>query len=87
MEKEKIFDATQYYSNYPQKVIARPGHPARAAFKSTLIFNLFAKHIYANIDNINTYADIGACFGFGTNAIGYHIRKKQGFMPKRFAYA
>lgn len=79
---EKIFDPMQFYSSYPNKVIGRPGYPARAAFKSTLLFDLFGNQLFCKMDKISTYADIGGCFGFGANAMGFHIAKRQGVLPR-----
>lgn len=79
---EKMFDPMQFYSSYPSKVIGRPGYPARAAFKSTLLFDLFGRHLFGGINKITSYADIGGCFGFGANAMGFHIAKQQGALPR-----
>ncbi len=67
------FDHAKFYSSYPSKVIARPGYPTRAAFKSKLLFQLFGKNLLKHTNTITTYADIGGCFGFGANAMSFFI--------------
>ncbi len=80
--KTKEFDPHEYYSSYPCKVILRPGYPARAQYKSTLLWNLYGYIITRYIGDINTYADIGGCFGFGANAMAFHISKSQASYPE-----
>lgn len=80
--RNTTFDHAKFYSSYPSKVIARPGYPTRATFKSKLLFQLFGKTLFKNTDAINTYADIGGCFGFGANAMSFFIAQKQGFTPE-----
>jgi hypothetical protein len=80
------FDPIQYYASYPTKIIARPGYPARAAYKSTLMFHLFGSRIYSEIDRIASYADIGGCFGFGANSMVYQIEKRQGARPRTLLF-
>ena len=75
------FDPVEYYASYPARIILRPGYPARAAFKSTLLFNYFGRHILSELGEIRSYADIGGCFGFGANAMAFHISKYQGHYP------
>ncbi|MDV6340810.1 class I SAM-dependent methyltransferase [Nitrosomonas sp. Is24] len=75
------FDPLKFYSSYPSKVIARPGYPARAQYKSTLLWNLYGKQILDAIGEIKTYADIGGCFGFGANALAYQIAREQECCP------
>ena len=82
----KNFDHLQFYKSYPHKVIMRPGYPARAVFKSTLMFTLFGKYILNEIGTISNYADIGGCFGFGANAMSYQINKVQGTLPKTLVF-
>jgi hypothetical protein len=86
MNDQDIFDPLNYYSSYPLKVIGSPGYPARAVYKSTLLFNSFSQYIFGEIGTINTYADIGGCFGFGANAMAYHIAKHQGSIPKTMVF-
>lgn len=76
------FDPLVYYKSYPSKVILRPGYPARAQYKSTLMWDLYGKQIMRSLGRINSYADIGGCFGFGANAMAFHISKLQGKYPK-----
>jgi len=76
------FKHSEFYASYPSKVIARPGYPIRAVYKSKLLFKLFEKKLFGKIDTIKTYADIGGCFGFGANAMSYFITQKQGFSPE-----
>lgn len=83
---EDTFDPIQFYASYPQKVIARPGYPARAAYKSTLMFGLYGQRVLNDIGKIATYADIGGCFGFGANSMAYHISKRQGTSPKTVVF-
>lgn len=76
------FDPEEYYKSYPQKVILRPGYPARAQYKSTLIWKLYGDHLLKSLGKIHTYADIGGCFGFGANAMAFQIFKATGIYPK-----
>ncbi|MCU0915845.1 MAG: class I SAM-dependent methyltransferase [Planctomycetes bacterium] len=76
------FDPVCFYQTYPGKVMGRPGYPARAVFKSTLLFHLYGEFVFRDIGRITTYADIGGCFGFGANAMGFHIGRRQGLVPK-----
>lgn len=76
------FDPIQFYDSYPTKVISRPGYPARAAFKSALFWKLYGQHLLAELNQINNYADIGGCFGFGANAMAFHISQRQGSRPR-----
>lgn len=77
-----IFSPMEYYKSYPNRVIARPGYPARAAFKSTLMFNKYGKKILHDIRSIKTYADIGGCFGFGANSMKFQITRDQEVEPE-----
>ncbi len=63
-KKIQRFDPQEYYSSYPSRVILRPGYPARAQYRSTLLWNLYGHIIINSLGSINTYADI---FGFGAN--------------------
>lgn len=81
-EKTRRFDPLEYYSSYPSRVILRPGYPARAQYKSTLLWNLYGHIIMKSLGSIDTYADIGGCFGFGANAMAFHISKCQGNYPE-----
>jgi len=73
MTQANSFNPTEYYNSYPDKVISRPGYPARAAFKSTLIWQKFGRRFPADF-KILKYADIGGCFGFGANSLFFHIK-------------
>jgi hypothetical protein len=75
------FDPAEYYSAYPNKILARPGYPARAQFKSTLLWRQFGAELTAAHGTIRTYADIGGCFGFGANSMAYQIARAQGQAP------
>ncbi len=77
-----MFDPLQFYASYPTKVIARPGYPARAQYKSTLLWNMYGRYVKSDIGSIGTYADIGGCFGFGANAMAYAVAGTQDFYPK-----
>lgn len=79
--KSNSFDPIQFYATYPEKVIGRPGYPARAAFKSTVLWQRFGYRILQNLPKVETYADIGGCFGFGANAMAYWIGESQGSLP------
>lgn len=79
---DKPFNPEEYYSSYPCRVILRPGYPARAQYKSTLLWKLYGKQLLKSVDKINTYADIGGCFGFGANSMAFNISQHQGFYPK-----
>lgn len=83
---EYTFDPIQFYASYPNKVIARPGYPARAAYKSTLMFGLYGQCVLNDIGTIATYADIGGCFGFGANSMAFQISKRQGTSPKTVVF-
>ncbi|WP_181391673.1 class I SAM-dependent methyltransferase [Methanospirillum lacunae] len=77
------FNPDIFYANYPTKVILRPGYPARAQFKSTLMWDLYSNQIMNYLDNnCEHYADIGGCFGFGANSMAYQIFRSQGRYPK-----
>jgi len=76
------FDPIEYYESYPSRVILRPGYPARAQYKSTLLWKLYGHHVLNSLGKIETYADIGGCFGFGANAMAFQISKSQGTYPK-----
>lgn len=76
------FDPLKYYESYPSKVILRPGYPARAQYKSTLLWDLYGKKIVSSLGKISNYADIGGCFGFGANAMAFHINDLQGEYPQ-----
>lgn len=76
------FDPAEYYASYPARIILRPGYPARASYKSTLLFRDFGEYIFRELGEIKDYADIGGCFGFGANAMAFHICQHQGYYPK-----
>lgn len=76
------FDPLEFYNSYPSKIILRPGYPARAQYRSTLMWDLYGKKVISLLGEIRTYADIGGCFGFGANAMAFHIRNKQGVYPQ-----
>lgn len=79
---KRSFDPEEFYSSYPEKVILRPGYPARAQYKSTFFWNMYGKTLMKRLgDKCNNYADIGGCFGFGANAMSYHIFRNQGEYP------
>lgn len=86
MSGKDVFDPIRYYASYPDTVIARLGHPARAVYKSTFLFGLYGGKILRESGPIATYADIGGCFGFGANAMAYHIAKRQGTMPRTVVF-
>jgi len=75
------FDPLRYYASYPSKVIGRPGYPARAQYKSTLLWQLYGEYIKRELRRVNSYADIGGCFGFGANALAYQIARTQDSYP------
>jgi hypothetical protein len=77
------FNPDQFYETYPTVVILRPGYPARAQYKSTLLWDLWGDQIMDYVDqNCQDYADIGGCFGFGANSMAYQIFCSQGKYPK-----
>jgi hypothetical protein len=80
------FDPLAYYATYPQRVIARPGYPARAAYKAALLIDLFALDIYRVAGDIRTLADIGGCFGFGANSLAFHLASRQRIAPETFVF-
>lgn len=67
------FDPEKFYESYPLKVISRPGYPARAQYKSTLLWDKYGDLVLKNLGKCQNYADIGGCFGFGANAMRYQI--------------
>lgn len=80
------FDSVAFYAAYPEKVMARPGYPARAAFKSLLLWQRYSRWLQQQMPGISTYADIGGCFGFGANAMAYAIGQSQGVVPTTFVF-
>ena len=80
--RKEDFDPIGYYKSYPSKVILRPGYPARAQYKSTMLWKLYGHYILNSLGKINSYADIGGCFGFGANAMAFQIFKSQSAYPK-----
>lgn len=81
MTNKVFFNPEEFYESYPAKAMLRPGYPARAQFKSTLMWNLFGEYVLRQIGRIQSYADIGGCFGFGANSMAFHISKSQGDYP------
>lgn len=75
------FDPLAFYATYPRKVLARPGYPARAQFKSALLWQLFGARVLREAGHVGTYADVGGCFGFGANSLAYHVSQDQGERP------
>lgn len=75
------FDPEKFYESYPLKVISRPGYPARAQYKSTLLWDKYGYLVLKNLGRCRNYADIGGCFGFGANAMRYQIFCTQGTYP------
>ncbi len=75
------FNPNDYYEDYPSKVISRPGYPARAQYKSLLLWEFFGKKLLSHIKHVHSYADIGGCFGFGANSMAFHISQSQGSYP------
>lgn len=77
------FIPEQFYQSYPSTLISRPGYPARAQYKSTLMWDVWGDQIMNILNhNIQNYADIGGCFGFGANSLAYQIFRSQGSYPK-----
>ncbi|MBN2133506.1 MAG: class I SAM-dependent methyltransferase [Sedimentisphaerales bacterium] len=83
---EPKFDPYEYYASYPVKVIGRPGYPARAAFKGALLWKLYGRELRRRLGDINTYADIGGCFGFAANAMAFHVARCQGRPPQTMVF-
>jgi hypothetical protein len=79
---EQEFDPLEYYASYPARVMNRPGYPARAAFKSALIWRLYGRELRRRLGDVATYADIGGAFGFAANALAFHIAKGQTHRPQ-----
>lgn len=75
------FNPEKFYESYPLKVISRPGYPARAQYKSTLLWDNYGDIVLKNLGQCQDYADIGGCFGFGANAMRYQIFRTQGSYP------
>jgi hypothetical protein len=42
---------------------------------------MYGNSIIQELGEIKTYADIAGCFGFGANAMAFHISKVQGYYP------
>lgn len=42
------------------------------------MWDLYGKVIMKELCQVNSYADIGGCFGFGANSMAFHIKKNQG---------
>lgn len=82
---EHLFDPKVYYKSYAEKVISRPGYPARAVYKSTLIWSRLSRYFPAGY-KITSYADIGGCFGFGANSLSYHIQRSRPSTPPPDVY-
>ena len=81
--KNSEFNPNRFYATYPAEVISRPGYPARAQYKSTMMWDLWGHKIMEYLNyNCKSYADIGGCFGFGANALAYQISCSQGAYPK-----
>jgi hypothetical protein len=82
-ESLKKFNPHEFYKEYPLKVILRPGYPARAQYKSLRSWELYGERVLTGLDKkVQSYADIGGCFGFGANAMAYYISRSQGFYPE-----
>lgn len=77
----KLFNSEKYYSDYPTRIILRPGYPARAQYKSTLMWELYGTKIKKILGKVNTYADVGGAFGFGANSMAFHIKNSQNEYP------
>lgn len=80
--RSEAFDPIRFYAEYSSTVLARPGYPARAVFKSWLAFRIFGRRLFGDAGRIRRYADIGGCFGFGANAMASFIAEQQGEAPK-----
>lgn len=39
-------------------------------------------HVLNRVKKINSYADVGGAFGFGTNAMAFQIHKSTVYYPK-----
>ncbi|UCD49815.1 MAG: class I SAM-dependent methyltransferase [Phycisphaerales bacterium] len=76
------FDLEAYYASYPARIIERPGYPARAAFKSGLMWRLYGRELRRRLGDVTTYADIGGAFGFAANALAFHMAKGQSRPPQ-----
>jgi len=46
------------------------------------MWSLFGKTLIQEIGHIESYADVGGCFGFGANAMAFHIAQSQPYAPK-----
>jgi len=76
------FNPAQFYATYPKEIILRPGYPARAQYKSTLLWDLWGHQIMKYLGDCMSYADIGGCFGFCANSMAYQIFCSQGKYPQ-----
>ncbi len=77
-----LFDPNIFYDSYPSRVILRPGYPARAQYKSTFMWDLYGQFIMKKLGKVETYADIGGCFGFSANAMAFNIASDQDKYPE-----
>jgi hypothetical protein len=69
------FNVADYYSQYPSRVISRPGYPTRAVFKAYLAWSIFKDILVGLPGGLNRVADVGGCFGFGLNAFLFHGKR------------
>lgn len=76
------FDPEKYYESYPTRILKRPGYPARAAWKSALMWKLFGTILQDRAGVLQNVADIGGCFGFGANALRHQLSERQGHTPQ-----
>ncbi|VUX46334.1 hypothetical protein DF3PA_200016 [Candidatus Defluviicoccus seviourii] len=83
----RLFDATTFYQHYSRTILSRPGYPARAQYKSTIMWDIFGAKLVHALGSIETYADIGGAFGFSANCLRFHISNAQkGTAPKTFVF-
>lgn len=80
------FNVEAFYKEYSKKVMLRPGYPARAQYKSTLMWDLYGGLLKSELGIIHTYADIGGCFGFGANAMGFQISQSCKAIPETYVF-
>ena len=72
------FDFVEFYESYSHAVIARPGYPTRAAYKSFLAWSQFGSLLMSLAGDIDIVADVGGCFGFGLNSFLFHGSRRVG---------
>ena len=72
---QENFVPETFYASYAPQILLRPGYPARAQYKSTIMWQHFGNELIKQLGKVESYADIGGCFG--ANCLAFHISKAQ----------